>query len=118
MCDRVAILKEGKIMRIGTASELSKEIFGTQELIIKVKNTISDDILNKLNKLDFVEHTRFENKLLTVNLKDVDEYTPDIVNILVKNDVKILEVKRISHSLEDIYLTLMSEPEKSGEVEK
>jgi ABC-2 type transport system ATP-binding protein len=118
MCDRVAILKEGKIMRIGTASELSKEIFGTQELIVHVKNPISEDILSELNKLDFVEHSRFENKSLTVNLKDVDEYTPEIIELLVKNGIKILEVKRLSHSLEDIYLTLMSEPEKGGEVEE
>jgi len=120
MCDRVAILKEGKIMRIGTASDLSREIFGAQELIVNVKEMISSEILQKISELDFVENCRFieDYNQLNIHLKDVDEYTPEIIEILVKKKIKILEVKRLSHSLEDIYLTLMSEPEKGGEVEK
>ena len=120
MCNRVAILKEGKIMRIGTSSELSREIFGAQELIVNVKEMISGEILRKINEFDFVENCRFveHNNQLKIHLKDVNEFTPEIVEVLVQNGVKILEVKRMSHSLEDIYLTLLSEPEKGGEVEK
>jgi len=120
ICNRVAILKEGKIMRIGTASELSREIFGAQELIVNVKEMISSEILRKINELDFVENCRFveDNYQLNIHLKDVNEFTPKIVEILVQNGFKILEVKRMSHSLEDIYLTLLSEPDKGGEVEK
>lgn len=105
-------------MRIGTASDLSREIFGAQELIVNVKEMISSEIRQKINELDFVENCSIveDNNQLNINLKDVDEFTPEIVETLVKNGVKILEVKRLSHSLEDIYLTLMSEPEKGGEV--
>jgi hypothetical protein len=45
-------------------------------------------------------------------LKDIDEYTPEIVEFLVKQGIRITEVKRETHSLEEIYLTLMSEKEK------
>ena len=78
-------------MRIGTASELSREIFGAQELIVNVKEIISSEIRQEINELDFVENCRFieDNNQLNIHLKDVDEFTPEIVEILVKNGVKI-----------------------------
>ncbi|MCP4760901.1 MAG: ABC transporter ATP-binding protein [archaeon] len=115
VCDRVAILNSGKIMRIGTASELSEDLFGTQELIIKIKNTFSPEILGLINNLEYVENSRLEKtdkQELYLLLKDTEIFTPEIVKILVEHGLKILEVKRMDHSLEDIYLTLMEEPEK------
>ncbi|MHA1728384.1 MAG: ABC transporter ATP-binding protein [Promethearchaeota archaeon] len=114
-CDRVGILNNGRLMRIGTASDLGKDLFDSQELIIHVKNSISDEIKKKLIDFNYVENFRFENNQLNIHLKDVDEFTPEIIEFLVKREIKILEVKRISHSLEEIYLTLMSEPEKEKE---
>jgi ABC-2 type transport system ATP-binding protein len=119
ICDRVAILSKGKIKRIGTASELSKEIFGAQELCISTKNEIPNAIIEDFKQLDFVENVRKEKeeKLIYIHLKDIDENTPEIIDKLVKNGSKILEVKRTSHSLEEIYLTLMSESEKKKDME-
>lgn len=114
ICDRVAILSKGKIKRIGTSAELSKDIFGAQELFISAKNEITPTILEDIKNFDFVENVRKESNInaLYIHLKDIEEYTPEIVDKLVKNGVKVLEVKRTSHSLEEIYLTLMSESEK------
>lgn len=113
ICDRVAILNKGKIMRIGTASELSKDLFGAQELKISVKNIIPKDIFDNISDLSFIEQYRVDDKDLIIHLKDFEENTPEIVDYLVKKGVKILGVQRMSHSLEEIYLKLMSEPEKS-----
>lgn len=119
ICDRVAILSKGKIKRIGTSSELSKDIFGSQELYINAKNDISQTLIEEIKNFDFVENIRKERNLnaIYIHLKDIDEYTPEIIDKLVKNGIKILEVKRTSHSLEEIYLTLMSESEKIKEEE-
>jgi ABC-2 type transport system ATP-binding protein len=114
ICDRVAIINKGKIVRMGTSAELSKEIFGSQELIVSAKNIISNDVIKHIQEFDFVEHIREDkdNGQLFIHLKDIDEYTPEIVEFLVKQGIRITEVKRETHSLEEIYLTLMSEKEK------
>ena len=110
ICDRVAIISKGKIIRIGTASELSKDLFGAQELQIKVKNVVNDQSLEELRNFKNVDNVRLDGDVMQILSKDVDNDTPEIIEFCVKKGLKILEVKRSTHSLEEIYLELLAEP--------
>ncbi|MBD3352694.1 MAG: ATP-binding cassette domain-containing protein [Candidatus Lokiarchaeota archaeon] len=112
VCDRVAILNKGKILRMGSASELNKDIFGSQELLIKTKSPIPRDLLAAISDLDYIKNVRVDESLeanLYLHLSNLECYTPEIVKLLVNNNIPIMEVRPQSHSLEEIYLTLMKE---------
>lgn len=109
VCDRVAILDLGRIKRIGAPSELSKELWETQEMVCTLKNPIPDDFKANLIKLDFIKQFKIENNKIYFYTTDVNETTPIIVKELVKLGADVLEVSRTVHSLEDIYLKLMDD---------
>lgn len=112
LCDRVAILDEGKIKRIGTPKELGKELWDSQEVICTLKNPVSDEMKTALSQLDLIEQFRAEKKNLYIYTEDSNEATPQIVKTLVDYNAQILEVRRTVRSLEDIYLKLMNNENK------
>ncbi|MHA1821233.1 MAG: ABC transporter ATP-binding protein [Promethearchaeota archaeon] len=138
VCDRVGILNSGRIVRIGSPEELSEQIFKSQELNITLRLTgdikTSQDLNNFINKirntlkisesinkividpgylLNFMESSDYHKGQLTfrVIVKDINEVTPEIVEKLVNNGLKVLEIRRNVHSLEDVYLKLIKEHE-------
>jgi len=111
ICDRVAILDLGKIKRFGTPSVLQKDLFKNQELICTLVNPISTEIQDKLSDLDYIQQFRIADNKIYVYLKNIDETTPRLVKELIDLNAKILEVKCLMHSLEDIYIKLMENEE-------
>lgn len=114
VCGRIAILDLGKIKRIGTPSELRRELFKTQEMVCTLVNSVSPEIQEKLSHLDYIQQFRVDDNKIYVYSKDIDETTPLIVKELVDSRAKILEIKRVVHSLEDIYLKLMENQKEGG----
>ncbi|TFF87709.1 MAG: ABC transporter ATP-binding protein [Promethearchaeota archaeon] len=109
LCDRVAILDNGKLKRIGTPQQLSKDLWDSQELQIFMKDPIPDNLSALIKSLDYIKNSRIESNRLSLFMDDINEATPKIVKKLVTNKVNILEVIRKSRSLEDIYLKLMKD---------
>jgi len=109
ICTKVAILNKGKILRIGTAEELSKELFGSQEVNIETINEIDDFSIKELEKFDFIERVIKKDKIITIYLNNSQNHIPKIIKYLVNKNIDITEVVKKSHSLEDIYLTLIKE---------
>jgi len=115
ICDKVAILDLGKIKRIGTPIELSKELWETQEMVCVLKDEVSSQIEENLAMMDFIKQFRVENNKIYFYSSDVNETTPKIVKELVNMGAEILEVNQTVHSLEDIYLKLMDNQKYSEE---
>ncbi len=109
ICDRVAIINAGKIVQMGTAAQLDKDLFGAQELLIQVKDALPQNLVAELQRLEFVKNVQANHTRLTVRLQDIDANAPDVIECLTKGGVRILEVQRNRHSLEEIYLTLMAD---------
>ncbi len=114
LCDRVAIINAGKIVQIGTAAQLDKDLFGAQELSIQVKDALPPNLVAELQGLEFVKNVQANHTRLTVHLQDVDANAPDVIECLTKGGARILEVQRNRHSLEEIYLALMADARNSA----
>ena len=109
VCDRVAILDFGKIKRIGKPSDLGKELWETQEMTCILEEPIPTNLDQIFSKLDYIKRYRIERNEVYFYSDDINKATPSIVRELVKANANILEVKKTVHSLEDIYLKLMTE---------
>ncbi|MBA7696349.1 Vitamin B12 import ATP-binding protein BtuD [subsurface metagenome] len=117
VCDRVGIIDKGRIKRIGTSDEISKNLWEFRILEIKLKK-LSDEIISQLSKLDFIKEIFPINGSIRIHLKDLEEFTPIIVEKVVKLGGKIISVEPIEYSLEDIYVKLMEDSkinQQSGE---
>ncbi len=114
ICDRVAIINAGKIVQMGTASQLDKDLFGAQELSIQLKDALPPNLVTELQRLEFVKSVQANHTRLTVRLQDIDANAPDVIDCLTKGGARIVEVQRNRHSLEEIYLALMVDARNSA----
>ncbi len=117
VCDRVGIIDEGRIKRIGTSDEIGKNLWEFRILEIKLKK-LSDEIISRLSKFDFIKEVFLINGCIRIHLKNLEEFTPIIVEKIVELGGKIISVEPIEYSLEDIYIKLMEDSkinQQSGE---
>jgi ABC-2 type transport system ATP-binding protein len=101
MCDRVAILNKGKVVRTGTISELT-----TLKLayIIQLSAPISEDLRVRLNQSHF--SLEFKDTSLTVTLKDKSELN-SIIDTLRAGGIGIEGMTQQKTSLEDYFIQLV-----------
>ncbi|MHA1252081.1 MAG: ABC transporter ATP-binding protein [Candidatus Helarchaeota archaeon] len=109
VCDRVAILNKGRIRKIGKPEDMSRELWKSQEVIIRLKNKVSKSIEEAIKKIDNVLRFRLEDNEIHFFCYDAIEITPKIVRELVSQGAEIIEVTPVKHSLEEIYLKLIEE---------
>lgn len=107
ICDRVGIIRHGKLVANGTVKELT----GEEELLLTV--TPLEEAANLLRKFEGVEGVTLENEKLRVSTNP--SRAPQIVSKLVAAEIRISEVRRSSRTLEDVFLELVQEDLPDGE---
>ena len=103
LCDRVAFIDKGKILKVGTKDNIKRMI--QKEIKIKVTiNGSKEQLKSELNQESFINNIINENKTLIVSLKNRDSYN-DLLLILGKYPVQ--KVKEQELSLEDLFLKII-----------
>ena len=100
LCENIAIIDEGKILKKGSPKELTQEL-GSSGITIKV-----GDAKNKFNSFLSDYSYTFSDNRLHFSVKNPDVAMPDIIQKLSKNNIKIQSVESNSSSLEDVFLDL------------
>ena len=100
LCENIAIIDEGKILKKGSPKELTQEL-GSSGITIKV-----GDAKNKFNSFLSDYSYTFSDNRLHFSVKNPDIAMPDIIQKLSKNNIKIQSVESNSSSLEDVFLDL------------
>jgi ABC-2 type transport system ATP-binding protein len=110
-CSVVAILKEGKIKAYDTLKNLRGKSSGPTVEISIPDNEEIEEAFNLTSSLDTVIDCRRYSEGLTVTL--AENTSPSIVlSSLVEKGIKIEEMKRVTKSLEDIYLETVHTEER------
>jgi len=110
LCDRVAIIREGKILTIGSPGEISNNYSGPPTIQITFAK-LTEKLVSTISKSEgvlSVEKHLVKNEV-SIKLEDHIKYTPKLIADLVSNNAEILEVKPIYASLEEAYLKLIEE---------
>ena len=100
LCENIAIIDEGKILKRGSPKELTQEL-GSSGITIKIGDTI-----NKFDSFLSDYSYTFSDNRLHFSVKNPDVAMPDIIQKLSKNNIKIQSVESNSSSLEDVFLDL------------
>ena len=100
LCENVAIIDNGKILKMGAPKELTREL-GEAGITVVLEN------LNGLNKKDLenYKYTSDKNRL-HFSVKDPDEELPKIIRFLSNAGLHIQKIESNKSSLEDVFLNL------------
>lgn len=111
LCDRIAIIHRGKIIKVDTVENLLKII--SKEYIYEIKSSlINDKYLDKIKKIEGVNTVYIENdpSILISRIRIVlndESYFADIISMLKENNIKIYSLSKEEPNLEDVFLYLV-----------
>lgn len=105
LCDRVIILDKGKVIASGTCDEL-KELANIDEKINVEIIKLSNEILDKLKKLDNIDNITYFNNNLVISYKSGKNNLVDLINFLNKQNVKYSKIFSERPTLNDVFLEL------------
>lgn len=113
-CDRVIIIKEGKMVTQDSLSSLrSKQQQSRRRISVRVKN-ISDTLINELKSLENIEDVNISQNsvlVLSVLAGSEDNLNEKVAKKIIETGAGFLELNE-SFSLEDVFLKLTSDNEK------
>ena len=98
ICDRVAIINKGELLREGTVADLV-----TQQTQFRIRAKPLDKAAAVINGHWTCVHSDASDTLV---LEAQDDDTPRIVKMLVENDIQVYEVSPYRQSLEDYFLSV------------
>ena len=110
-CSSVAILQNGEIKVCDTLDNLRSR---SSEQVVEM--TFSDieeaeKALGLIAGIDYIKDSRHENNRITATM-DKKYSTSNLLGALTKQEIKIEEIRRLTRSLEDIYLEIVQGEQK------
>jgi ABC-2 type transport system ATP-binding protein len=111
LSDRVAIIDHGKIVILGSPTELKQKVKSSDIIEIEARNLTqqSADTLQSLSEVSKVAISsskagETETELLRVHVEKGKEVLPKILEFLVRKQVTITKVSFIEPTLEDVFI--------------
>ena len=95
MCDRIALINNGKIQMIGTPEELTREYLGYNKVLV---------ISNNSNVFSSIKNAKIKDDLVEIETENVNKSFLEIMEIVKKNNVKIIDIKTKKPTLEDVFI--------------
>ncbi len=103
LCSRVAIIKSGKIIRIGSPRELGGE-GGEAVTYVLVLRRVETALVEALRGLDYVRGAEARDGSVEVRIESPSDNAPRLVEAVLNNGGEIVEFRREARTLEDVYL--------------
>jgi ABC-2 type transport system ATP-binding protein len=101
LCDRVAIIDHGKIVVIGTPSDLKDSLGGDVITLTIQKDTDISDLISKLEK---VKEVKKENGSYIIKSSSGEDTAPLIIEALRKNGHVVTKLSLTKPTLNEVYL--------------
>lgn len=105
LCDKVAIMDEGKIIAMDTVKGLLEHMAGCQILSIQIDNWDKDNNV-RLKKEYGAKRVTYANGILSIYIKDVKEMVPILISDLYTKGYKIKKIEMVEPNLQEIFLEL------------
>jgi ABC-2 type transport system ATP-binding protein len=107
LCNRVAVMEHGRLVALGTPSELTRQYVKRLDVDLEVDPVQLDLALQILEKLPqlVIGPPKQEKELLTMTLSGW-ESIPELLSILVKNGLRVYRLAPQEANLEQVYFAL------------
>ncbi len=104
LCNKIAIIDHGRIVRIGSPQEL-KAILGGDVIEISVENG-STDLTETLSKFADLKEIRHNGGVYRLKVKNGEESVPDVIEAVRSAGSRVLRVSLTKPTLDEVYLEL------------
>ena len=112
ICSKIAILQRGEIKAYDTVDNLrGRYTKPTVEIALSDGREV-EKALNLLSSLNYISECKQHNDGITVTLTE-SEMSSTLLSFLVEQGLKVEEIKRVTKSLEDIYLEIVRREESN-----
>lgn len=104
LCQRVAVLQQGRLLALGTPSQLARSIVTEINLKLEIdpdQSQLASDILTR-----FTTATPTRNAVSLTVAGILHEQIPDVLTALIQAGVRIYRVEHDEPTLEDVYFAL------------
>lgn len=105
LADRIAIIRRGKIIALGTVPELKSELLGPPLIELRLTQHLNGCV-ESLSRL--VEIDGYGDTWLRYRTAQPELHNPQVVQQIVSQGQQILSLGEIARSLEDVYLRVVS----------
>jgi ABC-2 type transport system ATP-binding protein len=107
LCDRVAVMEYGRLVALGTPSDLSRQYVKRLDLDLEVDPAQMESVQQILQELPdlLVGTPQQEKDVLTLTLSG-REAIPELVSVLVQRGVRIYRLAPQEANLEEVYFAL------------
>lgn len=111
LCDRIAIIDNGEVIALDTPENLKKSINEVKSIKVEI-DKLPQGIEGKLKAIKSIENILPEFKdekgiyELLIHHHDGEEVITEVISVLSKNAIKILNIKVLEPSLEDVFIKL------------
>ncbi|MBU4293382.1 MAG: ABC transporter ATP-binding protein, partial [Actinobacteria bacterium] len=95
MCDRIALINNGKIVLEGSPEELKKKPWDYEKIVI-----VSDNP----NAFTNINDAKIKNNVAEIKTKDVTNTLLEVSDIVQKKNIKVGEIKTLRPTLEEIFM--------------
>lgn len=114
ICEKIIIINNGEVITIDTVENLSRDVGGKGDFVVKVvgsKKDVYEKILTLEGVIEVLENTSLneENCSFTVRTDKVTEVKIPLFRLLAKEDMPIVELKSVAGNLEEVFLKLTDE---------
>ena len=105
LCDRIAFLREGKIIKIDSKENFKNFIKGDTKIQINVSDNRKNDLVKTLSNLEFVDNLKVENEDIYFSIRRKSNYS-NLFEVI--RNFPITKFKEIETDLEDVFIKLSS----------
>jgi ABC-2 type transport system ATP-binding protein len=107
LCDRLAVMEHGRLVALGTPSELTRQYVKRLDVELEVDPIQMDLALQTLHEVPqlVVSPPKREKELLTMTLAG-REAIPELLSVLVQKGLRVYRLAPQEANLEEVYFTL------------
>ncbi len=110
LCDHIGIISSGKLVVTGSTETIISDPSGLTQVDFHLV-ILDDKIIKAVQEAPGVKKVAInrEQNVLSMFCEETVNITPNVVEKIVNLSGKILEIKRVQKTLEDVYLEIMKE---------
>jgi len=109
LCNRIAFFRT-HLLALDTPVNLRRNLFSRRN-ILRLED-VENVLIENLKNLKYIKSLKQDGNKLIIELNNSEKDLPELVQHVVKNGGRIIEVTEERHSLEEIYLNLVREEDK------